>query len=274
MGDQPGHGESARLATRVTSWLSEREWQGSPPPPIWRVKDAGIIRPMLRDLGISIEFIPSPVSVGVEDDIVDVDSVASLEAYQRMLEWLYPENANDIISQHFFKSTPAFFAMSYFSLYLDYIYPKNGTGALPESLRAKVIEHGGTIITGSVVDEVDAHGSYARDSHGDEYAYQSLIWAADLKKLYRATRTDGLSSGAVRRREAPGEIVAGPSALRPRATASIPFAPVPPVASHSVSRDLRPVARRSRWAYHEEREVRGIPANRARCAPRPCRSVW
>ena len=34
----------------------------------------------------------------------------------------------DIISQHFFKSTPTFFALSYFSLYLDYFYPKGGVG--------------------------------------------------------------------------------------------------------------------------------------------------
>ncbi len=36
----------------------------------------------------------------------------------------------DMISQHFFKNTPAFFALSYFSLYLDYFYPKGGVGKL------------------------------------------------------------------------------------------------------------------------------------------------
>ena len=34
----------------------------------------------------------------------------------------------DIIDQHFFHKTPAFFAMSYFSLYLGYLYPPGGTG--------------------------------------------------------------------------------------------------------------------------------------------------
>lgn len=33
----------------------------------------------------------------------------------------------DLIAQHFFQSTPAFFALSYISLYLDYYYPQGGT---------------------------------------------------------------------------------------------------------------------------------------------------
>ena len=35
----------------------------------------------------------------------------------------------DMVEQHFFKKTPAFFALSYFTLYLDYRYPWGGTGA-------------------------------------------------------------------------------------------------------------------------------------------------
>ncbi len=34
----------------------------------------------------------------------------------------------DIITQHFFRGTPAFFALSYLKLYLDYYYPRGGTG--------------------------------------------------------------------------------------------------------------------------------------------------
>ena len=45
----------------------------------------------------------------------------------------------DMISQHFFKNTPAFFALSYFSLYLDYFYPKGGVGKLSEALKNKII---------------------------------------------------------------------------------------------------------------------------------------
>ncbi len=37
----------------------------------------------------------------------------------------------DIITQHFFRDTPAFFALSYFSLYLENTTTPRGTGALP-----------------------------------------------------------------------------------------------------------------------------------------------
>jgi len=30
----------------------------------------------------------------------------------------------DMITQHFFKKTPTFFALSYFGLYMEYFYPK------------------------------------------------------------------------------------------------------------------------------------------------------
>ena len=40
----------------------------------------------------------------------------------------------DMIVQHFFKDTPAFFALSYFGLYLDYCYPMGGTGTLAQKV--------------------------------------------------------------------------------------------------------------------------------------------
>ncbi len=36
----------------------------------------------------------------------------------------------DIIAQHFFRETPTSFALGYFHTYLDYFYPKGGTGKL------------------------------------------------------------------------------------------------------------------------------------------------
>ncbi len=53
----------------------------------------------------------------------------------------------DIITQHFFRDTPAFFALSYFSLYLDYNYPLGGTGTLPRKIAALIEAHQGTIRT-------------------------------------------------------------------------------------------------------------------------------
>ncbi|MGC9311242.1 MAG: phytoene desaturase family protein [Sediminispirochaetaceae bacterium] len=245
------------------------------------LEDAGIILPMLKDLDIDLEFVRSPVTVGIEGEILHIESEESVQDYRELLRKLYPRSGNDIdriirlirrimknmdvlygienpvfkdlkhdreylfrtllpwllkflftvrkinrmdypiepflekitadaslrdiISQHFFKNTPTFFAMSYFSLYLDYLYPKGGTGALPGALEKKIAEFGGRIDTGTEIREVIPRESTAKDVHGREYAYGTLIWAADLKTLFRITRTDGLPADTVRRIECEGE---------------------------------------------------------------------
>ncbi len=98
----------------------------------------------------------------------------------------------DIISQHFFKNTPAFFALSYFSLYLDYFYPKGGVGKLSEALKNKITECGGEIKTETKIIEVMADKCLVRDQNNITYKYDNLIWAADLKTLYKITETEGL----------------------------------------------------------------------------------
>jgi phytoene dehydrogenase-like protein len=100
----------------------------------------------------------------------------------------------DIISQHFFKNTPAFFAMSYFSLYLDYFYPKGGVGKLAEALKNKLIECEGELKAETTVVEVIADKYLVRDQDNITYKYDNLIWAADLKTFYKNTVTEGLSS--------------------------------------------------------------------------------
>jgi phytoene dehydrogenase-like protein len=94
------------------------------------------------------------------------------------------QSLNDIIAQHFFQKTPTFFALSYFSLYLDYRYPRGGTGVLTEKMDAFVREHGGMIKTGTRVVSVDPEKQILRDDKGAEHAYSDLIWAADLKSFY------------------------------------------------------------------------------------------
>ena len=233
------------------------------------LEDAGIIFPMLQDLGIQLETVKSPVSIGVENEILHVRDGSSLGEYRDMLARLYPESTKeiddvivvirkimkymdvlygvenpvfkdmkrdrefvmkqllpwlpkflltvrkinkldtpveeyldtiiqnrslrDIIAQHFFRSTPTFFALSYFSLYLDYFYPKGGVGQLAQVLADKIRKEGGEIRTETTVTEVFSDEHTIRDDHGSEYAYDNLIWAADLKTLYRLTQTEGLT---------------------------------------------------------------------------------
>lgn len=90
----------------------------------------------------------------------------------------------DVIGQHFFKKTPAFFALSYFSLYLDYNYPKGGTGTLVHMVEDFILKHNGTIQTDTTVGYVDPVKRVVKDHNGTEYSYRQLIWAADLKHLY------------------------------------------------------------------------------------------
>jgi phytoene dehydrogenase-like protein len=239
------------------------------------LENAGIIFPMLNELGIKLDVVKSHVSVGVENEILNIEDIGSLTEYSNLLKRLYPEseaeidsitgiirkvmkhmdvlygveNPNfkdishdrtylfkellpwlpkflftigkinrmnvpvepylekiiknpslrDIISQHFFRNTPAFFALSYFSLYLDYFYPKGGVGKLAEAVEKKFLEYGGEIMRETTIKRVLAPEKKVTDQNNADYSYQNLVWAADLKTFYRITSTQGLS-GKIRKK--------------------------------------------------------------------------
>lgn len=102
----------------------------------------------------------------------------------------------DMISQHFFKDTPASFALSYFSLYLDYSYPLGGTGVLAEKLLDKLTSTGGTMLLNTPVTAVNPTEQVIRTADGHTYGYKKLIWACDMTWLYRCLDTTGLSAGS------------------------------------------------------------------------------
>jgi len=234
------------------------------------LEDAGIIKPMLKDLGIEIEFVKSPVSVGLEKEVLKITDLNSLEDYRKMLEKFYPESKDeidsliksikkimkhmdvlygienplfkdikrdkkflfkvllpwmpkflftigkinkmntpvedylenfikdrsllDIITQHFFKNTPTFFALSYFSLYLDYFYPKQGVGKLAEALTNKFLELGGELKTNTTINRVMAKDLRVADQNNNLYNYKQLVWAGDLKTFYKVTDIQGLGA--------------------------------------------------------------------------------
>ena len=113
----------------------------------------------------------------------------------------------DIIGQHFFRNTPAFFAMSYFSLYIDYCYPTGGTGMLPRAMETFCVEHGVEIARGTRVDAVDSDARTVTAEDGRSFRYRDLVWAADAKTLYRSvgfadSQAQDPPDGAVRRGEA------------------------------------------------------------------------
>lgn len=225
------------------------------------LEDAGIIFPMLKDLGIKLEVVKSNVSLGIENEILHIDSIESLAQYRDLLNKLFPESGDeidkllrtirkvmknmdvlygienplfkdlkhdttfifktllpwlprflltigrinrmqlpvedylssiiknpslrDMIAQHFFQNTPTFFALSYFSLYLDYFYPKGGVGKLSEALSIKMLELGAEIKNETMVTGVSPANKTVTDDKGIHYSYKNLVWAADLKMLYR-----------------------------------------------------------------------------------------
>jgi len=234
------------------------------------IENAGMLKPMLEELNIDINFLPSKVSVGIEDKIICADDENGLIEYERILKELYPNNIEDvdnvikviaqfdvymkvlfgdespfykdikhdvkyyfttffvwffkflrtgaaimkmqipmeeflhkiienqslfdIISQHFFKKTPAFFAMSYFSLYPDYSYPEGGVGKITEELSKHLVENGSQINTNSEVIEINTLEKYLIDSNGAKYSYDKLLWCADLKNLYKKVDAEGYPS--------------------------------------------------------------------------------
>jgi phytoene dehydrogenase-like protein len=237
-------------------------------------EDSGVLFPMLDALGLEVDFVPNKISLGIEDQIIEITSEENLVEYEAMLMTIYPESADeirqitaemkrimglmdiqyriknpvfldpkedweyfakkvlpwmfqyatkykkiealntpvedflrqftdndsliDIIAQHFFTETPAFFALSYIKLYLDYHYPLGGTGALIDKLTGYIREHGGEIRTDTAIQSVDPAARTLTDEQGNTYAYRQLIWAADQKTLYRGMRLDGLQDAKVR----------------------------------------------------------------------------
>jgi phytoene dehydrogenase-like protein len=97
----------------------------------------------------------------------------------------------DMISQHFFKGTPAGFALGYFENFLDYKYPLGGTGQLPRALESRILSMGGIIRTNREVMKIFPAEKKVQDQHGETYFYDRLLWAADLRSLYQ--RLDRLS---------------------------------------------------------------------------------
>ncbi len=232
------------------------------------ILDAGIILTMLKDLDIHLDFVHSKVSLGIEDQIIHIEDLSSINEYKDLLVRLYPESLEeietfiasmrkimklldvlygvenplfkdikkdkeyflktllpwlpkfmltigkinrlskpcedylkemiknpslvDIISQHFFKATPTFFALSYFTLYLSYLYPKGGIGVLSASLVDKIHTFKGEILKNTFVKEIDADQQFVVDAQDNKYYYNNLIWAADLMTLYEITKLGNL----------------------------------------------------------------------------------
>jgi phytoene dehydrogenase-like protein len=238
------------------------------------MENSGVLFPMVKQLGLDIEFVRNKVSVGIEDQIIRLESEDDLYTYQDLLTKLYPESKHeiseittqikqimhymdvqygidnpafldmkqdreymlkvivpwvfkyaltvrkisalndpvvdflrqftqnqsllDIIAQHFFQETPAFFALSYLKLYLDYHYPLGGTGRLIKEMVKFIDRHQGTISTNAEIAAVDPEKQIVVDAKGRSLEYRRLVWAADNKTLYRLINLEKIQDSRVK----------------------------------------------------------------------------
>jgi phytoene dehydrogenase-like protein len=238
------------------------------------LENSGVLFPMLKHLGLDVELVKNHISIGIEDQVIRVETEENLFDYKALLDNMYPESKGDIseiiaqtktimqymkvqyginnpifldmkkdrnymlkavlpwmvkyaltvgkisalnipvmdflkrytqnqslldiISQHFFHDTPAFFALSYLKLYLDYYYPVGGTGKFVEKLVAFINDHQGQISTGTEIHMVDPQNQIVTDAKGNQHQYRKLIWAADQKTFYRLINQENIADEAVR----------------------------------------------------------------------------
>jgi phytoene dehydrogenase-like protein len=233
------------------------------------LEDAGVLFRMLKQLGVDIDFVKNRVTVGIEDQVIQVNSDDDLNVYGKLLTDLYPSSSEeisaiiddiriimrymdiqygidnplfldpkedweyfikevfpwmfryaltapkimsknkpvleylqdftsnqallDIITQHFFTATPAFFALSYLKLYQDYYYPKSGTGEFSQKLVKFIRQHNGEIMTNTEISSIDINARTVTTVDHKTFKYQNMLWAADQKKLYERVEMTSLT---------------------------------------------------------------------------------
>lgn len=91
-----------------------------------------------------------------------------------------------MIMQHFFEKTPAFFALSYFTLYMQYHYPQGGTKTLVDVMVNSILAHDGIIYNQTEVATLNPHLNHITTHQGHTFAYKECIWAADTTLLYKS----------------------------------------------------------------------------------------
>ena len=60
------------------------------------MENSGTLFPMLRQLGIEIDFVKSKTSIGVADSVMVLENHESIKEYEEFLIRQFPENADDI----------------------------------------------------------------------------------------------------------------------------------------------------------------------------------
>ncbi len=110
------------------------------------------------------------------------------------------ESLVDIITQHFFEETPTFFALSYFSLFLQYQYPKGSTQSLVDALIKVILNNHTKIHTSEEVLSIDIKNSVL-STNLNSYQFKKIVWAADVNLMYKLINQSDLESRNLRNLE-------------------------------------------------------------------------
>ncbi len=240
------------------------------------IESSGIVKPLIRDLGLDVDYRKSKVTLGIKDQVISLSSKDDLPKYEALMISLFPndekeikkivkkihqilgymdilygienpmmidlkknrsyvfktllpwffkfvptlyhidqltipvegylrrftsnESLIDMMIQHFFKATPAFFALGYFGIYFDYHYPQGGTGKLTQALHKYILDHQGTIKTKTKITFVDSEQKYIKDHDDVRYHYKNLIWSSDLKALYQAIDVTNITRPSLKKK--------------------------------------------------------------------------
>ena len=146
----------------------------------------GIDNPLFLDLKNDKEYLFKTILPWLFKYIMTIKKIGNLKTpiYEYLQKFTSNNTLIDMIAQHFFEETPAFFALSYFSLYLDYKYPEGGTGVIVDKMEKFILDNKGEIKKETEICYIDPQTKQAKDFNGNKFSYKKLIWAADLKTLY------------------------------------------------------------------------------------------
>jgi len=160
----------------------------------------GIDNPMFLDMKKDQEYMLKEIVPWMFKYAVTAPKIAKMitPVVEFLSRYTSDQSLLDIITQHFFRDTPAYFALSYLKLYLDYHYPLGGTGSLVGKLTELISQNQGVISTNTEIVEVDVIGRKVKVANGDMHHYRRLIWAADLNTLFRLLDSSKIADAETR----------------------------------------------------------------------------
>lgn len=104
----------------------------------------------------------------------------------------------DLISQHFFAKTPTFFALSYFTLYLEYHYPMGSTQSFIDTFVNYLNEKNVDLKKETEVISIDIDQKELMTKDESVYQFEQIVWAADTNKLYDCIQIDRIKSSSLK----------------------------------------------------------------------------